>query len=76
MDPFSISVGGLTVIGALIKIAQEAKNIVEGLTEAPKELRSLAEEADQLRAVLADVVEASQLNVGAAGSISVATTLV
>ena len=73
MDPFSITLGVVTLLGALIKTASTAKNTIGSLVDAPEELRSLAEEADQLRAVLENIIEAVQPNVDPDHRMSLAT---
>lgn len=61
MDPLSISVGGIAIIGAVISSCKAVHGIGSDLKNAPKEIRHLLTECNELQAVLSDITAANQL---------------
>lgn len=63
MDPLSASASVIAVLGALISSLKAADRVIRNLHDAPRELRSLEVEVLDVKAVMADVSIASQLQI-------------
>jgi hypothetical protein len=61
MDPLSISVGGIAIIGAVIASCKAVHGIGSNLKNAPKEIQHLLIECNELQAVLSDIAAANEL---------------
>jgi len=73
-DPLSGAASAIAVLGALINSAEVAYNIIRDLRNAPKELLTLSQEALELKAVLADITVACQLQPSSMGTTSAGQT--
>lgn len=60
MDPLGAAASLITVIGTLIASTEKAYSVISGLRDAPKEVAKLGQEVLALKALLANIKNASE----------------
>lgn len=63
MEPLGAAASFITVLGTLIASTDRAYGLISGLRDAPKEVKSLGQEVLELKAVMANIKTASELDI-------------
>ncbi len=63
MDPLGAAASFITVLGTLIATTDRAYSIISGLRNAPKEVKLLGQDVLELKAVMTNIKDASELDI-------------